>query len=381
MLKTVVMPAAGQTTDAATVTELRVAVGDAVRRGDVLLEVETDKAVLPIESFASGVVAEIFVKESDTVDAGTPLLSIGDENDLRAVPEKRSGTSGAASGKESEEETGEDDFVPVLPPEEAPEAASPARTGYSAMPSAKRAAAQLGISIGELTPENGTFLKVSDVKKAAGPDRSASYAAEEKTVPAGRIRTALARRMESGSNIPVFSVCICADDRAYRTLAEADADITPAHYVIFALSRLAARYPLLRTRNEDMKLTESDMPCIGYAVYGENGTVAPVLDRQTLQSVSAIARRCAECRSAVLRGDLSSVRSASAVVHDMTGYSVNMFIAPVVSPSVASFGITHADTQITVSGSFDMRAAEGNTGASIMEDLGKLLGSPVLMLV
>jgi pyruvate/2-oxoglutarate dehydrogenase complex dihydrolipoamide acyltransferase (E2) component len=65
----------------------------------------------------------------------------------------------------------------------------------------------------------------------------------------------------------------------------------------------------------------------------------------------------------------------------MTGYSVNMFIAPVVSPSVASFGITHADNQITVSGSFDMRAAEGNTGASIMEDLGKLLSSPVLMLV
>ena len=54
MLKTVVMPAAGQTTDVATVTELKVAVGDAVRKGDVLLEVETDKAVLPIESFARG---------------------------------------------------------------------------------------------------------------------------------------------------------------------------------------------------------------------------------------------------------------------------------------------------------------------------------------
>ena len=50
MLKKIVMPAAGQTTDAATVVSIKASVGDKVKRGDVLLEVETDKATLPIES-------------------------------------------------------------------------------------------------------------------------------------------------------------------------------------------------------------------------------------------------------------------------------------------------------------------------------------------
>ena len=85
MVKKVVMPSAGQTTDVATVTKLHVAVGDAVRKGDVLMEVETDKAVLPIESFAKGFVTEICVNEFDKVDAGTLLLTIGDAADLEAA--------------------------------------------------------------------------------------------------------------------------------------------------------------------------------------------------------------------------------------------------------------------------------------------------------
>ena len=86
MIKKIVMPAAGQTTDAATVVSISAAVGDKVKRGDVLCEVETDKATLPIESVATGLVCGIFVKEYDTVDAGTLLMEIGDEDDLDIEP-------------------------------------------------------------------------------------------------------------------------------------------------------------------------------------------------------------------------------------------------------------------------------------------------------
>lgn len=382
MLKTVVMPAAGQTTDVATVTELKVAVGDAVRKGDVLLEVETDKAVLPIESFARGVVVEIFVNESDTIDAGSPLLSIGDENDLKAAQEKQSPSPAVSLRTNETTETEEDDFAPILPLETIPQAPIPTHSArVKAMPSAKRAAAQLGISLDELTPANGLFLKVSDVKRAAEEKQCEVSAPAENNVPLGRMRTSLARRLDASANIPAFTVGICADASAYRTLAEANADITPAHYVMLALSHLALRYPILRTRNDDMKLSESDLPCIGMAVYGENGTVASVLEDTALHSISAIAKRCSENRAAVLRGDFSSVRPASVVVHDMTQYAVNMFTAPVIAPSVAAFGITYANHQITVHGSFDMRVIEGHIGASIMADLEKLLSTPVLMLM
>ncbi|MEG1774377.1 MAG: biotin/lipoyl-containing protein, partial [Oscillospiraceae bacterium] len=66
MVKQIKMPSAGQTTDAAVITKWLVSPGDTVKRGDILLEAETDKAVLPVESFAAGIVLECSVQEGDT---------------------------------------------------------------------------------------------------------------------------------------------------------------------------------------------------------------------------------------------------------------------------------------------------------------------------
>ena len=64
------MPSAGQTTDEATIVAVHVKVGDTIKRGDVLCEAETDKAVLPVESFAAGTALAVLVHEGDTVTAG-----------------------------------------------------------------------------------------------------------------------------------------------------------------------------------------------------------------------------------------------------------------------------------------------------------------------
>lgn len=71
------MPSAGQTTDAARITSVLVKVGDKVKRGDTLVEAETDKAVLPVESYLAGTVLEILVKEGDDVTSGDVLMMIG----------------------------------------------------------------------------------------------------------------------------------------------------------------------------------------------------------------------------------------------------------------------------------------------------------------
>ena len=75
------MPSAGQTTDEATIVTVNVKVGDTVKRGDVLCEAETDKAVLPVESFAAGKVLAVLVKEGDTVNAGTVLVAVGKDGE------------------------------------------------------------------------------------------------------------------------------------------------------------------------------------------------------------------------------------------------------------------------------------------------------------
>ena len=81
MIQEIKMPSAGQTTDEAKIVAINVKIGDSVKRGDVLVEAETDKAILPVESFAAGQVLDILVSLGDSVDAGTVLAVVGKAGD------------------------------------------------------------------------------------------------------------------------------------------------------------------------------------------------------------------------------------------------------------------------------------------------------------
>jgi len=383
MVKKVVMPAAGQTTDIATVTKLMVSVGDSVKKGDVLLEVETDKAVLPIESFARGFVTEIYVNEFDQVDAGTLLLAIGHAADLEAAKNKHA----EAPAPAVEDDDDEDDFVPVMPKSEsapAPVSApapAPVKVSVSgkAMPNAKKLASELGIDLDKIMPSNGKFIKACDVRAAAENQKKPEIAPAEDVIPTARMRNTLSRRWEAF--VPTFGVSVTCSDEAYSKLAEKSPAVSPVHYVMMALSRLAQRYPILRALNDGGKLPLSEGSDIGLAVFAENGTVTSVVESAEKLGANAIAEACEKNLTLVAKGDLSSVRPCPVSVYDATGYKVDSFTAPVCAPGVASFGITLGEGSIAVSGSFDIRLIEGNVGASIMSDLRDFIENPVLMLI
>ncbi len=383
MVKKVVMPAAGQTTDIATVTKLMVSVGDSVKKGDVLLEVETDKAVLPIESFAKGFVTEIYVNEFDQVDAGTLLLAIGDTADLEAAKNKPA----EAPAPAVEDDDDEDDFVPVMPksePAPAPvsvPAPAPVKVSVSgkAMPNAKKLASELGVDLDKITPSNGEFIKACDVRAAAENQKKPEIAPAEDVIPTARMRNTLSRRWDAF--VPTFGISVTCSDEAYSKLAEKSPAVSPVHYVMMALSRLAQRYPILRALNDGGKLPLSEGSDIGLAVFAENGTVTSVVESAEKLGANAIAEACEKNLTLVAKGDLSSVRPCPVSVYDATGYKVDSFTAPVCAPGVASFGITLGEGSIAVSGSFDIRVIEGNVGASIMSDLRDFIENPVLMLI
>ena len=387
MVKKVVMPAAGQTTDVATVTKLKVSVGDSVKKGDVLLEVETDKAVLPIESFAKGFVTEIFVNEFDTVDAGTVLLAIGDANDLEAAKNGKTEKVEAPAVEANDDD--EDDFVSVMPAsveekvDAAPVTVAVASTAVKAMPNAKRLAATLGVDLESVTASNGVFIKECDVKAYADSKKteSAPVTVSDDHIPTARMRNTLARRLDESANVPAFTVQVSACASSYEKLAESCEGITPAHYVLMTLAKLSNRYNILRAINDGMKLPLNDKCLAGIAVCGENGTVTSVIENADTLGVSAIAKKCRENFTAIQKGDLSSVTPAPYAVHDLTKYAIDSFTPPVIAPSVAAFGVTVKDGKINVSASFDMRVIEGYVGASIMQDLAAALENPVLLLV
>ena len=203
MIKKIIMPSAGQTTDTATVTRVCVKVGDKVTRGQVVAEVETDKATLPVESFATGYVCGVYVEDFQVVDAGSLLFEVGDEADLEAAKSgKKADTAGAAdaaaaaaedkpaeqtaekpaekpadsadkkagaAAKAPEVKTANVAFNMTVSAAPAASATSAAHRAAPAMPSAKKLAAELGVSLADVVPSNGSFIKAADVRRSAAP--------------------------------------------------------------------------------------------------------------------------------------------------------------------------------------------------------------------
>lgn len=385
MVKKVVMPSAGQTTDVATVTRICVSRGDAVRKGDVLMEVETDKAVLPIESFARGFVTEIYVSEFDKVDAGTPLLAIGDAADMDKPDEKTAEASAAPAQ--------EDDFVPVMPAaeiasaNEAQKVMASRAVGAPAMPNAKKLAGELGVPLDSVSPSNGSFIKAADVraaaeemKKSAPAPAAGSAATDADTIPTGRMRDSLARRWERSAAVPVFGITVSADYETAGMLCGA-ASATPAQLVMLALARLASRYPLLRAVYSDGTLKLSDTAAAGLAVSGDNGTVSAAVRDADRMGLSALSAACEKNAAAIAGGDLSSADGAAFTVFDAVPYGVDGLTPPLRIPETSAYGVAVADGRLTVSAVFDVRVWEPRSGASLMKDLRERLEAPALLLI
>ena len=174
MIKKIIMPSAGQTTDTATVAQICVKVGDKIGRGHIVAEVETDKATLPVESFAAGYVCAVHVKEFDIIDAGALMFEIGDEADLEAAKSGSTAENKAPEVAEATAEPATEQSVPAVEAAPAPvnELIAPisVQTGKAAtpaMPSAKKLAAELGVDLANVTASNGSFIKPADVKAAA----------------------------------------------------------------------------------------------------------------------------------------------------------------------------------------------------------------------
>ena len=88
MITRVVMPPLGETMDEGTISRWVVNIGDKVEKGDILLEVESDKSILDVESFGNGILRKIIVQEGETVSIGTLIAVIAEaDEDISGVTE------------------------------------------------------------------------------------------------------------------------------------------------------------------------------------------------------------------------------------------------------------------------------------------------------
>ena len=186
--------------------------GSEVKRGDVIFEIETDKATLEMESPADGFVKHILVAVGQTLPVGAPMLIIGDKDE--EVPQNFSGSAAADTVKHEEEKQNN-----ISSAVSASSAVKPESSGrVMASPRAKKLAEELGVDLAAVTG-TGPAGKITedDVKKAASqktpaPAATAGEVRLGTAIPLTKKQRITAERMvESKRTIPCFYLSLRAD--------------------------------------------------------------------------------------------------------------------------------------------------------------------------
>ncbi len=408
------MPAAGQTTDEATIVSVNVKVGDTVKRGDVLCEAETDKATLPVESFAAGQVFDILVSEGDKVTAGTVLAVVGKAADATKYVRGGADAPVAAPAAAPAEVTEQDEYLPIIKgqtvrhaaPAAAPAAAPVSHPVYPAMPNAKLMAKECGIDIRDVTAANGQFVTRRDVESyvpvaAAVSAETAPAEAEYEVLPMSRMRQIIGKRMkESLSEIPCWQCTTVIKMDACMALRDTYKEkkgvkLSYNDMMAKAIAVASRKFPLVNARYEGGEVRVYRHTNVGLAVALDGALVVPVvrnIDGKGLAEIAADYKaQIAKARDNKLLPD--DMGCGSITISNLGMYDVEQFIAIDNPPESCILAVGSIKVKpewdgekfvpanmMTVTGSFDHRIIDGAYGAQFLQELKTLMEDPALML-
>ena len=405
--------------------------GSTIAVGDVLAEIETEKAVVEMHAEGAGVLAKLLVNPGVTIEVGTPIAvltaSADEEYDLAALlgddGAAQSADDGASASASSEGSAPSASDVAPATPEVAAADAQPATEPAAgsrvfASPLARKLARESGISVDELKGSGpGGRIVRRDVERhvaespssAPAPARAATTsaplaAAGEELVPHSPMRRAIARRLtESKQNVPHFY--LVAECRVDALLAmRAQANSNPARPKLsvndFVLKAVAAAFRAVPEANvawSDEGMRRFDGVDIAVAVATEGGgLLTPVVrgvDRLTVTEVSAaVADLAGRAREGRLRQE--ELEGGSTTVSNLGMFGTREFSAIINPPQASILAVGAAadeavvvDGQVTVAKvmrctlSADHRAIDGALAARWLAAFTEAIENPVLALL
>jgi len=400
MVKEVRLPQLGETMNEGTVVNCLVKIGDEVKKGDVIFEIETDKATLEMESPADGFVKSILVKMDQTVPVGTPVMILGEQNEVvsQAFIDSLTG-GGAVSAVAAQTPAG-----PVVA--EGPQAAPSAPTGrVMASPRAKKLADELGVDItrvkgtgpgGKITEQdvqNAAQAKPAAAAKAA-PPVSAGEAKLGATIKLNRLQKLTAERMlKSKQEIPCFYLTVRTDMTdlvAMRAKMNESGDVKVAYndFIIKAVATGLEKFPLMTGQLAGDSIKLADAINVGLAISVQDGLVAPILKNVNKKDVRQIARdsKALVDRARADKLDLTDLEGGCITVSNLGAFGIDSFIPIVVPGQCSILGIGQiTDTCVPENGnilvrklmnmtlSVDHKVANGAYAAQFLDFVRKML--------
>jgi len=348
MAKEVRLPQLGQTMEEGTIVNCLVKVGEKVKKGDVLFEIETDKATLELESPADGFVRHIIAETGQTLPVGEPVLVLGEKDEQVSDEFIKSLTGGAPAAAASAQPS-----APAVAPAKPAAAPAAARAKTPASPRAKKLAAKLGV---DLTAVNGTGpggrITENDVKKAADAAKSPSAAgpapagAEPRlgqTIPLTRLQKITGRKMlRSKQEIPCFYLNAKADVTElarYRTKLNQTGETKVAYndFIIKAVATGLQKFPIMTGRLDGDNIKLAGSIGVGLAISVPDGLVAPIVKDVQNKSLTEVAQYSRALIERAHTGKLTpeDLEDGCITVSNLGAFGIDSFI-PIVVPGQCS---------------------------------------------
>jgi len=362
MAHAILMPRPGQMTEECTLVAWHKREGDPVARGDVLFEIETDKAVMDVEAFEEGVLLRRLVEEGQTVPVNTVCAYVGRADEV--VPDTPPPIAAPPMSSAGE--------APAAPPTE-PRAAGPAEAPPPPLldvghrppisPRAARLALAAGLDARVLTGSGPAGRIVErDVRAAIeagergaatrpvarptdaveGPLSPPPLEPGEAAQPLSRMRRTIAQRLtQSWTTTPHFTVTVNVDLSAVQAL-RAEGEPGPAapsvtDFVLLAAARSLVEFPDVNSRTDGTSVWPRRRVHLGFAVAVPTGLVVPVIrdaDRCTLRELH---ERATSLVQAAREGTLppDEMTGSTFTVTNLGMFSVDEFSA-IINPGEAA---------------------------------------------
>ena len=438
MAETINMPKLGFDMAEGTLVRWVKQVGENISKGDVLAEIETDKATVEVESSASGVVLQHIVDQGSVVPVNAPIAVIGAEGEKveAAAPSKvESGKTlapGASAGEKEDVKAEEKPAPAAAPPASGTMQAqltavppqqgqAPAESGpVKASPLAKKIARDKNLNLASVqgTGPGGRVVRkdveaalaggaqpaAAAARQAAQPTIVYQATAEDQKVQTTKLRQAIGRRLvESKQTIPHFYVtheykmdALMAMRKQANEYLPDNEKLSVNDFILKAVALTLRQFPNLNATINGNEVIQFGHVNVGVAVTVPGGLMTVVVkdtDQKTMRQISAEVKTMAgRAREGKVKPD--DVDGSTFSTSNLGMYDVEDFIAIINPPEAAILAISSAREVPVVEGgqvkpgwrmkatiSVDHRVSDGAEAAQFMQKLAEFLENPVRMLV
>ena len=419
----VVMPRLSDTMEEGELAKWLKNVGDPVKKGESLAEIETDKATMDLEAFEDGILEQQLVAEGTIVPIGQPVAVIGDGSGSRAPkPATPVASTESSSGESAPTESAPTEPAPTEP---APTEPAPAPAVSSAVgklrtsPLARKVARDHGIDLSSIvgTGPQGRIVR-ADVEAAiaSGPATASSapasqptaapqptavpYSAEDEEVQVSRIRLVAARRLTESQAVPHFFLTSVVDiERLLAFRKEVNAGLEPrgirvsVNDLLVRAAALALRlHPDANSSWAGDKLLRHGHVNVGIAVATDTGLLVPVVADADRKSLSEIATETVTLAGKARDGKLklNEMTGGTFSISNLGMFGIDQFTAVINPPEAAILAVGAASPvpvlrdgalvevpKLKITLTVDHRVMDGAVAAAFLREIVGILEQPL----